>query len=475
VTGYGGGTPDTNTVVKVFVPRNNWSQAFFIVGSTAGSSTTDYNSLSNQPQINAVTLSGNKTSSELNLYGTGNPPPYPVTSVNTKTGAVLLTTDNVPATTTNRYVPAAPNTNPNTTFLNGNGVFTTIAAGGATSIGNIYLSNTASTVSGYKTLNYIADTTATEMSVTCTSTADVLSATYLYTSPLDTNVIDAGIWKSTFYMKCSANAGTNRLKIVCFVRHTNGTETDLFTTYTASVAQTTYDYFYTESSRQQFSVLPTDTLGFRIYGNTNRTSSTIIYYQIGSTNASYFNSPLSLRHTQLRELNGDPSYQHVTTAQVAQIGAAYSPSNPPPYPVTSVNGNTGAVMLSIPTKTSDLTNDSNYLPVVQTSPTNGQIVSYNGTNWVNADPQASAQLQANWSETNTSSVQYIQNKPNLSIYAPLASPALTGIPTAPTAALRTNSTQLATTAFVLANSTEIITSSAQPSSQISGDFWYKIL
>lgn len=149
--------------------------------------------------------------------------------------------------------------------------------------------------------------------------------------------------------------------------------------------------------------------------------------------------------------------------------------NPPPYPVTSVNGNTGAVMLSIPTKTSDLTNDSNYLPVVQTSPTNGQIVSYNGTNWVNADPQASAQLQANWNETNTSSVQYIQNKPNLSIYAPLASPALTGIPTAPTAALRTNSTQLATTAFVLANSTEIITSSAQPSSQISGDFWYKIL
>jgi hypothetical protein len=39
----------------------------------------------------------------------------------------------------------------------------------------------------------------------------------------------------------------------------------------------------------------------------------------------------------------------------------YSASNPPPYPVTSVNGKTGAVTVSVPTKTSQLTNDSGYL------------------------------------------------------------------------------------------------------------------
>lgn len=39
----------------------------------------------------------------------------------------------------------------------------------------------------------------------------------------------------------------------------------------------------------------------------------------------------------------------------------YSASNPPPYPVTSVNGSTGAVSLSIPSKTSDLTNDSGFI------------------------------------------------------------------------------------------------------------------
>lgn len=48
----------------------------------------------------------------------------------------------------------------------------------------------------------------------------------------------------------------------------------------------------------------------------------------------------------------------------------------------------------------------------------------------------------------------------LNAKAPLASPALTGTPTAPTAAVGTNTTQLATTAFVLANSLQSITHTA---------------
>ena len=39
----------------------------------------------------------------------------------------------------------------------------------------------------------------------------------------------------------------------------------------------------------------------------------------------------------------------------------YSASNPPPYPVTSVNGSTGAVTVTVPTKVSDLTNDSGFI------------------------------------------------------------------------------------------------------------------
>lgn len=56
----------------------------------SGSGTTDYDGLQNRPQVNGVTLEGNKTSAELSLYGNGNPPPYPVTSVNGETGTVAL-------------------------------------------------------------------------------------------------------------------------------------------------------------------------------------------------------------------------------------------------------------------------------------------------------------------------------------------------------------------------------------------------
>lgn len=56
----------------------------------SGSGTTDYDGLQNRPQVNGVTLEGNKTSAELSLYGNGNPPPYPVASVNGGTGEVML-------------------------------------------------------------------------------------------------------------------------------------------------------------------------------------------------------------------------------------------------------------------------------------------------------------------------------------------------------------------------------------------------
>lgn len=39
----------------------------------------------------------------------------------------------------------------------------------------------------------------------------------------------------------------------------------------------------------------------------------------------------------------------------------YSASNPPPYPVKSVNGQTGEVTIAVPTKTSELENDSKYV------------------------------------------------------------------------------------------------------------------
>ena len=93
---YYGDVPTANKSYRVFCPNGSMNQAFIITGggSSGGGSTgaTDYNQLTNRPSINGTTLSGNKTSSQLGLYGTNNTPPYPVTSVNGQTGNVVIST-----------------------------------------------------------------------------------------------------------------------------------------------------------------------------------------------------------------------------------------------------------------------------------------------------------------------------------------------------------------------------------------------
>lgn len=73
----------------------------------------------------------------------------------------------------------------------------------------------------------------------------------------------------------------------------------------------------------------------------------------------------------------------------------YSASNPPPYPVTSVNGSTGAVTIAVPTKTSDLTNDDGFITGIDSSDVTTALgyTPYNSTNpnnYVNASGAASA-------------------------------------------------------------------------------------
>ena len=91
---YSGTAPTVGSTVRVFIPNGNMSDAFIGGGGGGGSTgTTNYNNLTNKPSINGTTLSGNKTSAEIGVYGTGTEPPYPVTSVNGQTGAVTINTD----------------------------------------------------------------------------------------------------------------------------------------------------------------------------------------------------------------------------------------------------------------------------------------------------------------------------------------------------------------------------------------------
>lgn len=75
------------------------------LAAAGGGESGNYNNLENKPSINSVTLTGNKTPADLGLYGTNNAPPYPVNSVNTKTGDVVLTASDVNALPDTTVIP----------------------------------------------------------------------------------------------------------------------------------------------------------------------------------------------------------------------------------------------------------------------------------------------------------------------------------------------------------------------------------
>lgn len=64
-------------------------------GGGGGGGTTNYNSLTNKPQINGHTLSGNQTAAQLGLAASSDIPAVPVKSVNGKTGAVVLSASDI--------------------------------------------------------------------------------------------------------------------------------------------------------------------------------------------------------------------------------------------------------------------------------------------------------------------------------------------------------------------------------------------
>lgn len=87
---------------------------------------------------------------------------------------------------------------------------------------------------------------------------------------------------------------------------------------------------------------------------------------------------------------------------------------------------------------------------------NVQIKVKNGVTWDNVFPKTKAAITVMNDGTTTVESKITAHDTALSLKAPLDSPALTGTPTAPTAAAATNSTQVATTAFVQTAITNVI-------------------
>lgn len=116
---------------------------------------------------------------------------------------------------------------------------------------------------------------------------------------------------------------------------------------------------------------------------------------------------------------------------------------------TALTPSSKAVDVTVPTKTSDLTNDSNFASDASYVHTDNNftdtlLTKLNGI----ATGATKTTVDSALSDSSTNPVQNKVINTALGNKAPLASPTFTGTPKAPTAAAGTNTTQIATTAFV---------------------------
>lgn len=178
----------------------------------------------------------------------------------------------------------------------------------------LYLSSEDSDVLGYKKIKSTPDTLETILPPITLTTTEQLIRTYLFDLPIGVTTIAAGNWLGSVIGKISNAAATSKLRVEAFLRHIDETETTLFSKEGSDINNTDYEPISMDFAGDVYSCLATDRLGFRVYGITSGANRTLTT-KIGDGNLSYFSTPLSIRHDQTRDKNGNPNFLHATQAQ----------------------------------------------------------------------------------------------------------------------------------------------------------------
>ena len=206
-------------------------------------------------------------------------------------------------------------------FVRADGTLSEIAIGSGGYAANVYPTNVNSDVATYKKLSYTSDVSAIEISGTSSNNVPTLIANYLYDQSIGVTTIDAGIWRFTTMARVDQAQGVTKLRITVFKRATNGTETNLFSFDSEEINNTSNEKKVIEYNAPLFTVVDTDRIGIRLYAVSDATSNRTITLTIGDGNAAYLNTPVALRHKQLREPNEDPNVQHMTAEEASHVEA----------------------------------------------------------------------------------------------------------------------------------------------------------
>lgn len=133
-------------------------------------------------------------------------------------------------------------------------------------------------------------------------------------------------------------------------------ETDLFSVETVELNATTDTDVITTTTQPSFVTNATDRLGLRIFASTTNNSAVTVTVTVGDGNATFFNTPLAIRHSQLRArdaydshpISAITSLQSTLDGKADLSGATFTGDIIVPdeaYDATTWNGN-----LEVPTK-----------------------------------------------------------------------------------------------------------------------------
>ena len=209
-------------------------------------------------------------------------------------------------------LPATPS-DPEQKFLNGNREWSLINLGSNGNSPRVFFTSIASDVATYKELSYTPEATTSYCSTSITN-AEVLCSTFLYPLGVGVESLDAGTWEFEFFAKVSGTAGSLTMKAEVFKRSAAGVETTLFSKYSDVINNTTYKFIPIQYTSVAIPVSATDRIGVRVYGKNTIAAAITLSWAVGDGDASYFVTPLNMRHAQLRGKNDEAGFQHITEA-----------------------------------------------------------------------------------------------------------------------------------------------------------------
>lgn len=191
---------------------------------------------------------------------------------------------------------------------------------GASSGDTLFLTNTNSSIIGYKELSKTPSTSPQVAITTTANNNEVLAASFVNPIQIGKTKLDAGIWQTNLFAYAD-HAGSCRV-IAKFYKRVGTVETLLFQVSSPliiSVDSANPDVLSLETPQQEYIVNTTDLVVVKFFVSTTRTSNTnITFYHSGLNFFSHIHTPLVPLHNDLKGLQGGAidEYYHLTEAKL---------------------------------------------------------------------------------------------------------------------------------------------------------------